>query len=133
MEQYRSASIELSATEPCLCAKTRHIGMWQLGKIIGEGATDCVILVRHTVTGQTAAAKVVLSWPLDVTQSKMVLGNDQDTLPSRDEREVIIIKYLRHLNIIALYDIRLEQDVSWVKLVYHCFLITDFSALGALY
>ncbi|KAE8338122.1 kinase-like domain-containing protein [Aspergillus arachidicola] len=116
----------LSVREPRDSEKP-HIGMWQLGKTIGKGATGYVRLVKHIITGQTAVAKVISSWPLAI-QSTRLQGNDRATggpngskaepIPSRDEREAILLKYLRHPAIIGQYDIRQERDASYLVLEY---------------
>lgn len=96
-----------------------HIGPWQLGKTLGKGSSARVRLARHRVSHQLVAIKIVAKSTAHMTQAgslanldhidyrKPTTGADGGLrrMPLAIEREVAILKLIRHPNIIELLDI----------------------------
>lgn len=94
-----------------------HIGPWQLGKTIGKGGTARVREVRHTGTGQTAVAKIVSKAIAEKARAislanlhKCAENGDPSLafgrpMPVGLEREIVIMKLLKHKNIVRLLDV----------------------------
>lgn len=94
-----------------------RIGPWQLGKTIGRGGCSTVRAVRHTVSGQFAAAKIVskkfaetaraqsLANLIQSAETDSSLFIDGKIIPVGLEREIVIMKLLEHKNIVRLYDV----------------------------
>ncbi|PWN29491.1 Pkinase-domain-containing protein [Jaminaea rosea] len=83
-----------------------NIGPWQLGKLIGQGASGRVRLAQHAQTGQQAAVKIVPRQLL--ASSRMSLGEmsqKQDKLTLGIEREIVIMKLIEHPNLLGLWDV----------------------------
>ena len=83
-----------------------NIGLWKLGKLIGQGASGRVRLAYHTQTGQQAAVKIVPRQLL--ASSRMSLGEmaqKQDKLTLGIEREIVIMKLIEHPNLLGLWDV----------------------------
>lgn len=104
-----------------------HVGPWQLGKTLGKGATGRVRLAKHSVTGQTAAIKIVSKKSAALVQSASMAQMEKDqplsingtrTMPFGIEREVIIMKLIEHPNIINLYDIWENRGELYLVLEY---------------
>ena len=97
-----------------------QIGPWKIGKRIGRGGWSTVWKVRHIVTGQYGAAKVVSKASNVGAQSLANLARMAKTDPSLLdngkivplglEREIIIMKLLEHRNIVRLYDVWENHD-----------------------
>jgi hypothetical protein len=95
-----------------------HIGPWQLGKTIGRGGCSRVRVVRHRVTGETGAAKIISKAMADQLRAlslvnliesaetdPSLMGTDSKFIPFGLEREICIMKLLDHPNIVRLHDI----------------------------
>ena len=89
-----------------------HIGPWQLGKTVGQGASGRVRKARHAVTGKYAAIKIVSRKSAEMLRSTslavmdtMYRNDGKGTIPSGIEREVVIMKLIEHPNVISLYDV----------------------------
>ncbi len=93
-----------------------HIGPWHLGKTLGKGATARVRMARHCITGELAAVKIVQKMNAQLTQSGSLASiSKNDTLwdeedevrrmPFAIEREVAIMKLIKHPHIMQIYDI----------------------------
>ncbi|KAF2689480.1 Pkinase-domain-containing protein [Lentithecium fluviatile CBS 122367] len=123
-----------------------HIGPWQLGKTIGKGGCSRVRLVRHTVTGQYGAAKIIAKATADKVRALSLanLANSAEhdptlfpggrVIPFGLEREICIMKLLDHRNIVHLYDI--WENRNELYLIMECVgggeLFTYMSEHGAL-
>ncbi|KAE8388038.1 hypothetical protein BDV23DRAFT_195443 [Aspergillus alliaceus] len=105
-----------------------HVGPWQLGKNLGEGATGRVRLAKHTTTGQTAAIKIVSKRSAAMAQSDSIAAMDRNIgflskpgvrqMPSGIEREVVIMKLIEHPNVVRLYDVWENRGELYLVLEY---------------
>lgn len=82
-----------------------HVGPWILGKTLGTGSTGRVRLVRHVVTKQLGAAKIMSKQPVQGPDTGTVDGKPKQKWTNPMEREVIIMKMVRHPNIVRMYDV----------------------------
>ena len=106
---------QISNASTTVSGKSRrktHIGPWQLGKTVGEGASGRVRKARHTVTGKYAAIKIVSRKSAEMLRSTslavmdtMFRNDEKGTIPLGIEREVVIMKLIEHPNVISLYDV----------------------------
>lgn len=99
-----------------------HIGPWQLGRTIGRGGCSRVRLVRHSMTGQFGAAKIISKTTAEkvraLSLANLIQSAEQDptlypdgkAIPFGLEREICIMKLLDHPNIVRLYDIWENRD-----------------------
>lgn len=99
-----------------------HIGPWQLGRTIGRGGCSRVRLVRHSMTGQFGAAKIISKTTAEkvraLSLANLIQSAEQDptlhpdgkVIPFGLEREICIMKLLDHPNIVRLYDIWENRD-----------------------
>lgn len=113
----RNSQISTTSTNASDGRKRKtHIGPWNLGKTLGEGATARVRLARHAYTGQAAAVKIVMKNHVKLAQAGSLAAlNSQDAalpedsnvrrMPYGIEREVAIMKLIEHPHIMKLYDI----------------------------
>lgn len=120
----RDSEISNASTDTSNSNRRRktHIGPWQLGKTIGQGGCSRVRLVRHSVTGQYAAAKIISKATAErvraVSLANLYQSAEQDStfhshgkaIPFGLEREICIMKLLDHPNIVRLYDIWENRD-----------------------
>lgn len=98
----------------------RTIGQWQLGRTIGRGGCSTVRLVRHTVTGQQGAVKIIsrkmaeqvraqslsnLAASQEQSVADLVAAGNVLPPPPGLMREIAIMKLLDHPNIVRLYDV----------------------------
>jgi serine/threonine-protein kinase HSL1 (negative regulator of Swe1 kinase) len=94
-----------------------HIGPWQLGATVGQGGTCTVRKVRHARTGGTAVAKIISKVTAEKVRARSLANLSQRmetgdhhfaaqlSLPVGLEREIVIMRLLRHPNIVQLYDV----------------------------
>lgn len=111
----RNSAISTTSNVSGKGKRKTHVGPWQLGKTLGEGATGRVRLAKHAVTGQTAAIKIVSKRSAAIAQSESIAAMDRNAslfsgtgtrqMPSGIEREVVIMKLIEHPNVISLYDV----------------------------
>ena len=99
-----------------------HIGPWQLGRTIGRGGCSRVRLVRHSMTGQYGAAKIISKTTAEkvraLSLANLIKSAEKDpafhpdgkVIPFGLEREICIMKLLDHPNIVRLYDIWENRD-----------------------
>ncbi|KAI5861093.1 Pkinase-domain-containing protein [Durotheca rogersii] len=106
-----------------------HIGPWELGKSLGNGSAARVRLVRHTVTSELAAVKILSKNPDILTHPGSIAQLDQwdrtreeygseNRMPFAIEREVAILKLIDHPNIVKLYDIWENRSEIYLVLEY---------------
>ncbi|PYI03014.1 Pkinase-domain-containing protein [Aspergillus sclerotiicarbonarius CBS 121057] len=105
-----------------------HVGPWQLGKTLGQGASGRVRLAKHSVTGQLAAIKIVSKKSAVMAQSASLAKMDKKAgrfgglgprqIPSGLEREVVIMKLIEHPNVINLYDVWENRGELYLVLEY---------------
>jgi serine/threonine-protein kinase HSL1 (negative regulator of Swe1 kinase) len=118
-EPKRNSAISQTSTNASGSARKRktHIGPWQLGQTVGKGGTARVREVRHSRTGRTAVAKIV-SKSIAEKARALSLANlvkcaergdpslkFKHAIPLGLEREIVIMKLLKHENIVQLYDV----------------------------
>jgi len=114
---------QISTTSTSASAKGRrrktHIGPWQLGGDLGKGGCGKVRKVRHAVTGQEAACKIIDKNVADTARAESlinlveksrrssagVLARGTNVMPFGIEREVVIMKLLDHPNVAKLFDV----------------------------
>lgn len=123
----RDSQISTTSTNSKSKRKT-HVGPWQLGRTLGKGATGRVRLAKHSVTGQTAAVKIVSKKSAALVQSTSMARMDNDslsmnahglrTMPFGIEREVVIMKLIEHPNVINLYDIWENRGELYLVMEY---------------
>ncbi|KAK8216083.1 serine/threonine-protein kinase GIN4 [Phyllosticta capitalensis] len=107
-----------------------HIGPWQLGKTIGEGGCSRVRVVRHSVTGQLGAAKIISKKTAEKVKAQSLLNlyKSAETDPKLNaqcklmpfglEREIVIMKLLDHPNIVKLYDVWENRSELYLIMEY---------------
>lgn len=118
-ESKRNSAISTTSSNASGYAKQlkRDIGPWRLGGTVGAGGSGVVRKVRHNKTGQTAVAKIVPVAKAEQARA-MSLANlvqqanrgdvtlqFENAMPLGLEREVAIMKLLKHPNIVRLYDV----------------------------
>ncbi|KAH7065163.1 serine/threonine-protein kinase GIN4 [Macrophomina phaseolina] len=107
-----------------------HIGPWQLGKTIGEGGCSRVRAVRHCVTGQLGAAKIISKKTADKVKAQSLLNlyksaetdpklaAQMKIMPFGLEREIVIMKLLNHSNIVKLFDVWENRSELYLIMEY---------------
>ncbi|KAI1806930.1 Pkinase-domain-containing protein [Daldinia bambusicola] len=106
-----------------------HIGPWKLGKTLGNGSAARVRLVRHNVTNQLAAVKILSRNGNSMMQPGSIAALDrwdrtraefksENRIPFVIEREVAIMKLIEHPNIVKLYDIWENRSEIYLVLEY---------------
>lgn len=103
-----------SAASGAFDQQKTHIGPWNLGKTLGEGATARVRKARHRYTGAVTAVKIVMKTHAQLSQAGSLAnfdrrdqkpGNGIRQMPLGIEREVAIMKLIDHPHVMKLYDI----------------------------
>ncbi|KAJ7064857.1 kinase-like domain-containing protein [Mycena amicta] len=82
------------------------IGPWILGECVGKGASGRVKIAKHRVTGQLAAVKILPLAPL--VNSRASLSAQQAKTDKQRlgiDREITMMKLMKHPNIIRIYDV----------------------------
>ena len=94
--------------------KKDRVGPWILGSDIGRGMVGKVRKVKHSQTGQLAAAKIIPAKQAEAMRAESLMnlalitaGKQKDGryLPVGIEREIVIMRLLEHNNIVKLYDL----------------------------
>eukprot|EP00347_Sterkiella_histriomuscorum_P006969 403350750 len=105
--------------------KTKSIGHYIIGKVIGEGTFGKVKLGTHILTGEKVNYK---HFQYFIQVAVKILEKDkitEDADVERVEREIKILKLIRHPNIIQLYEI-----IETPKQLY---LIMEYASGGELF
>ena len=87
----------------------KYIGQFALGEKLGEGTFGIVVLGTHQITGEKVAVKIL-------NKEKIL----QETDKSRLEREIKILKNMRHNNIVHLYDVKETPTSLYIIMEYIC-------------
>ncbi|KAL7621546.1 serine/threonine-protein kinase gin4 [Parahypoxylon ruwenzoriense] len=106
-----------------------HIGPWELGKSLGNGSAARVRLVRHNITSELAAVKILSRNADSLTHPGSIAALDkwdrtrdeytsENRIPFPIEREVAILKLIDHPNIVKLYDIWENRSEIYLVLEY---------------
>ncbi|KAF2745870.1 Pkinase-domain-containing protein [Sporormia fimetaria CBS 119925] len=128
----RDSEISVASTNASNSGRKRktHIGPWQLGKTIGRGGCSRVRIVRHSVTSELGAAKIISK---TMAETVMVLSlanlaafaetdpsllSDGKSIPFGLEREICIMKLLDHPNIVRLHDIWENRNEIYLVMEY---------------
>ncbi|KAI1979779.1 serine/threonine-protein kinase gin4 [Ophidiomyces ophidiicola] len=116
----------ISTTSTGSGRRKTHIGPWRLERTLGKGSTGRVRLAKHSVTGQSAAIKIVSKKSAALSQSQSIAAMDKNigtapgsrTIPSGIEREVVIMKLIEHPNVISLLDVWENRGELYLVLEY---------------
>ncbi|KAI5810011.1 kinase-like domain-containing protein [Peziza echinospora] len=99
-------------------ARKTHIGPWQLGKTLGTGSTGRIRLVRHESSGQRGAAKIMTKEYNLETYLENGRELAQERWTNAMEREVIIMKMIRHPHVVQMYDVWETKRELYLVLEY---------------
>ncbi|KAI1392069.1 Pkinase-domain-containing protein [Hypoxylon trugodes] len=121
--------IPLPGVVPDPKRRKTHVGPWELGKTLGAGSAARVRLVRHNITGQLAAVKILSRHTENMTQPGSIAELDkwdrtraeyhsENRIPFTIEREVAIMKLIDHPHIVKLYDIWENRSEIYLVLEY---------------
>ena len=117
----RTSQISSTSTNTEVHGRRRktHIGPWELGADVGKGGCGKVRKVRHNITGEQAAAKIISKKVAEKGRAESLaslvensrrpnagaLALGANIIPFGIEREVVIMKLLNHPNVVQLYDV----------------------------
>lgn len=116
----RDSEISNASSTGSGTGRKRTIGQWQLGRTIGRGGCSTVRLVRHVVTSQQGAVKIIsrkmaeqvraqslanLVASQEASVADLVAAGKIMPPPPGLMREIAIMKLLDHPNIIKLFDV----------------------------
>ena len=87
----------------------KYIGQFILGERLGQGTFGVVVLGTHRLTGEKVAVKIL--------DKEKIL---QETDKFRLEREIKILKKMRHNNIVHLYDVKETPLSLYIIMEYIC-------------
>ncbi|KAF2098131.1 Pkinase-domain-containing protein [Rhizodiscina lignyota] len=118
-----------NASVPNNRRRKTHIGPWHLGRTIGKGGGSRVREVRHFVTGQKGAAKIISKQVAEnaraISMANLVEQARNDPtltggkfMPFGLEREIVIMKLLDHKNIVKLYDVWENRNELYLIMEY---------------
>ena len=85
----------------------KYIGQFILGEKLGQGTFGIVVLATHQLTGEKVAVKIL-------EKEKIIQEADK----TRIEREIKILKNLRHNNIVHLYDVKETASSLYIIMEY---------------
>lgn len=121
LDSKRVSQISSTSTNATAHGRRRktHIGPWELGADLGRGGCGKVRKVRHKITGHEAAAKIISKRVAETTREESLaslvensrksnagtLAAGETVIPFGIEREVVIMKLLKHPNVVQLYDV----------------------------
>ncbi|KAF8472671.1 kinase-like domain-containing protein [Kalaharituber pfeilii] len=106
------------------CEKT-EVGPWRLGRTLGRGASGSVRLARNVETNQLGAVKIMSK---EYVRRVMIEKGREKTKyfwTNSMEREIIIMKMIRHPNVLRMYDV-------WEN-KYELYLVLEYIDGGDLY
>ncbi|KAG6857459.1 hypothetical protein H0H87_003526 [Tephrocybe sp. NHM501043] len=83
----------------------RKIGLWNIGREIGSGASGRVKIARHSKTDQYAAIKILPKSTLNSRISINRMAEETERNRLAIEREIVVMKLLDHPNVMRLYDV----------------------------
>lgn len=98
--EYTGVTVELNQHK-----RKTHVGPWQLGKTLGIGASGSVRLVRHIETNELGAVKIMSKQRTDQVSGGDDIVRPKEKWTNSMEREVIIMKMVRHPNVVRMYDV----------------------------
>lgn len=116
-ENKRDSQISTTSTQASGASRRKtHIGPWRLGRTLGQGSVGRVRLAKHELTGQYAAIKIVSKKSAAIARSESLIcsdmrnavgieGEPERLLPFGIEREVVIMKLIKHPHVMQLYDV----------------------------
>ena len=87
----------------------KYIGQFVLGEKLGQGTFGVVVIGTHQITGEKVAVKIL--------DKEKIL---QETDKFRLEREIKILKNMRHNNIVHLYDVKETPTSLYIIMEYIC-------------
>jgi len=93
------------------------IGSYELSKLLGEGAFGKVMEGENDFNKEKVAVKIL--------EKAMILENDDEDDFIRVQQEISILKKLKHINVVQLYEI-----INTEKNLY---LVTELCEKGELY
>ena len=85
----------------------KYIGQFVLSQKLGQGTFGIVVLATHQITGEKVAVKIL--------DKERIL---QEADKTRIEREIKILKNMRHNNIVHLYDIKETPSSLYIIMEY---------------
>ncbi|GAO47838.1 hypothetical protein G7K_2034-t2 [Saitoella complicata NRRL Y-17804] len=95
------------------------VGPWILGRTLGRGSSGRVRLAKNMHTGALAAVKIV---PKTLTPAAPPTNSgskgQSGRLPHGIEREVVIMKLIKHPNVMRLYDVWENRGELYLVLEY---------------
>ncbi|KAF2753471.1 Pkinase-domain-containing protein [Pseudovirgaria hyperparasitica] len=125
----RDSACSTVSNSSVVSKRKSHIGPWQLGKTIGRGGCSQVRAVRHSVTGQYGAAKIIEKAVAETVRAISLANLIQSTkaedlypegraIPFGLEREIVIMKLLDHKNIVRLFDVWENRNEIYLVMEY---------------
>jgi BR serine/threonine kinase len=91
------------------------VGLYNLERTLGTGATGKVKLARHSKTGEEVGVKII----------KKELFYDKPTLRIKVQREISVMKLMFHPHVIKIFDVL--EDSKYL------FLIIEYASKGELF
>ncbi|KXS11220.1 Pkinase-domain-containing protein [Gonapodya prolifera JEL478] len=100
-----------------------RIGPYVLGRVLGVGSAGKVFQGTHVDTGQVVAVKVRLGVVRRLSLVRVLIHPDSTALHTREanrkmEREVTLMKLIRHPNVMELYDVYETERELYLILEY---------------
>ena len=92
-----------------------NVGLYNLERTLGTGATGKVKLARHSKTGEEVGVKII----------KKELFYDKPTLRLKVQREISVMKLMFHPHVIKIFDVL--EDSKYL------FLIIEYASKGELF